>query len=492
MQEQMRPVRIAIERVPSYPLGTAEIKHTFRTLLTLAGLPWHFVHLDDPAGSDLFFSRTRPERANGSVWIKMSSLEALLPDRSPEVVREDGRAFLSFSNGASRRNQIITARDGRLADIHNDLILSSFCLLTGWQERFVTRDGWDRHNVKESFLFRSGLLHTPVVNQNAQILRSVLGRERNFLSQWPGNRSFAVALSHDTDYPEMIRWIESLRYLARHRMRSRMRKAADILRGSESFWRFHDWTLLEKRFGFRSAFYLCGLKGNLIRYFMRAPDPFYDAGQKRYREVMSSLEDDGFEVGLHGSYLAYQSEAGFKREKLRIEGALGRSIYGHRHHYWHMNPENPAETARIHHRIGLLYDSSIAFEKHSGFRYGVCSPFHLFERQENEEVEALQLPPTLMDDHLFSYAPHHGYPDYRHHIDALIDAVRKYEGVFVADYHVRVLNKTFFPEWGDSYEYLLRRLSESTDCLCETPVNLTRHWLTREKYIRECSRDDTA
>jgi len=179
---------------------------------------------------------------------------------------------------------------------------------------------------------------------------------------------------------------------------------------------------------------------------------------KKYKKAVQILLENDFEVGQHASYFAFKSEKQFKKEKDKLETVFGVEILGNRHHYWHTNPEDPSETALIHENIGLLYDSSISFEKHSGFRYSICTPFHLWSRNESKMLSVLQIPPTLMDDHLFGYQKYNSFSNYEEQIASLVHSVLKNQGVFVADFHTRVLNSTFSPNWGVAYEYLLKTI----------------------------------
>jgi hypothetical protein len=328
------------------------------------------------------------------------------------------------------------------------------------------------------------------VNHYAEILRVAFCRSHDPMPLWPGNKKYAVALSHDVDYPEMIRWIECLRYIGTYRGRSRLSRVIDILKGRESFWRFEDWMKLEKHYGMKSAIYFCGFKGNLFRYFLKAPDPFYDIRKSKYQCLFRSLVESGFEVGLHNSYWAYRNKDQMRREKERVEATLGRPVSGNRHHYWHMDPDRPSETAKIHHQIGLLYDTSICFGLRAGFRFGICSPFHLYDPVDKQAIPVLQIPTCLMDDHFFKYFKLSYFDSPRCEADALIESSRKHGGVFLADYHIRVFNSTFFPGWVESYKYLLNRITETSDYYSDTPIQIARHWTQREERILRESNDE--
>jgi hypothetical protein len=386
--------------------------------------------------------------------------------------------------------QLVVQRLEDRAVIRCDLVFAIDRLLAGHAEDRLPRDRWDRHAIEGHFLYLDDLFHDPPVDRYVGLLRRLLPA-REWLPKWPGGERFALALSHDVDYPEMIRWIECLRYVAKYRHKARPSMLGRILSGKEHFWRFRDWMEMEAGIDARSAFYFCGFKGSLPRYFLTAPDPFYDVRHENFKQIARELDEGGWEIGLHGSYFAYRSREAFAAEKQLVEKAFGVEILGQRHHYWHLNADEPLSTSRIHEQIGLLYDSSLSFENHSGFRRGICSPFSLYDDERQGALALLQVPPTLMDDHLFGHAHLHRFDNYEAHIDSLLSAVSQCEGVFTADFHARVNNATFFPGWGDAYRYLLARVQEMGPVYKATPLAIARHWLKRRERLTAASIDET-
>jgi hypothetical protein len=481
----MKPVRILVEKNPEGPLTVKEIKYTFRTLLNIAGLPFHFIE-DEKEGGDIYYGTTRPD--DHRLFIEMADIRKGDIQRPIKVIKKNNHVFVLFTNRQREDNLFIQGNDRTY--IWNDIILSSFYLLSGWEERFIHRDKRDRHNVQESLLYRENILHDPVVNQYSTTLREFFRASHDPIPLWPSDKKYAVALSHDVDYPEMIKWLEALRYLIKYKMQSKLTKVIDIFRGRENFWKFRDWVDLENRRGLKSAMYFCGVKGSLLRYFFVAPDPFYDVRKAEFKRVLEYLVQNGFEVGMHSSYLAYQSLDRFLKEKKTIEEGLHEPVLGNRHHYWHMNPDNPSETAVIHDKIGLLYDSSICFAKRSGFRFGICSPFHLYEPNREGPLGVLELPTCLMDDHLFRYFRESNFSKPQFEIDALIKSVKEHGGLFLIDYHVRGFNETFYPKWVESYEYILRRIEEDGDFYSDTPLNVAKFWRKREEDLLRESKDE--
>jgi hypothetical protein len=481
----MKPIRIIIEKIFEGPLTISEIKYTLRTLLSIAGLPFHFIE-NEKERTDIYYGKACP--GNYGLFIEAADTRRENISRPVKVVKENNHVFFLFTN-RQHKDKILTENNGKTC-IWNDIILSTFYLLSGWEERFINRDKKDRHEIQKSFLYREKILHDPIVNQYATILRDLFRASHNPIPVWPSNKKYAVALSHDVDYPEMIRWVEVLRYLIKYKKQSKLTKVMDIFFGKESFWKFEDWVKLENRYGLKSAMYFCGVKGSLLHYFLKAPDPFYDVRQNQFKKVLNYLVRNGFEVGMHSSYLAYQSIDKLLEEKKTVEESLGEPIFGNRHHYWHMNPDNISETAVIHNEIGLLYDSSVCFSKRSGFRFGICSPFHIYDAIRQGPVGALELPTSLMDDHLFKYFRLSYFSKPQFEIDALIDSVKKYAGLLFVDYHVRGFNETFYPKWVASYEYILKKLNEDSDYYSDTPLNIAKIWKKREEAILHESKDE--
>ena len=481
----MKPVRIIIENIPERSLAISEIKYTFRTLLSIAGLPFHFIE-DEKERADIYYGKACPR--DYGLFIEMADIRRENIGRPIKAVKENNHVFLLFTNRQREDNLLITNTNNTC--IWNDIILSSFYLLSGWEERFIHRDRKDRHVVQESFLYREKILHDPIVNQYSTMLRNLFRTSHNPISLWPSNKRYAVALSHDVDYPEMIRWIEALRYLGKYKLSAKLAKLIDIFTGKENFWKFEDWVKLENRYGLKSAMYFCGAKGSLLRYVFKAPDPFYDVRQDQFKRVLNYLAQNGFEVGLHSSYLAYQSTDRFLEEKKTVEESLREPIFGNRHHYWHMNPDNLSETALIHDEIGLLYDSSVCFAKRCGFRFGICSPFHLYDPIRLRHARVLELPTSLMDDHLFKYFGLSYFSKPQFEIDALINSVKEHGGVFLVDYHVRGFNETFYPKWVETYKYILNKINEDGDFYSDTPLNIARYWKNREEDILRESKDE--
>ena len=94
--------------------------------------------------------------------------------------------------------------------------------------------------------------------------------------------------------------------------------------------------------------------------------------------------DEGWEIGLHASYNAYNGS--LRSEKILLEKYANIEIQGLRHHYWHISPTNAEETLILHNKSGFFYDSSLAFEKIIGFRRGIGLPFFPYSTKTREKI----------------------------------------------------------------------------------------------------------
>jgi hypothetical protein len=475
----MKPVRIYIENYKELK-NLKEIKYVFQTLLTSAGLPYHFVSDANKKDIDILYSKN-PDTSNAKVWIYASSSST-----TPVISGESDGVFL-FKSDLSQTKPGITHVNGSI-HIHSDIIYTANFFLTGSHEKSVPKNKYGHHEIADLSLYKEKYLHIPFISSYVNFIRETF-KDHAPADLFANGKNVVASLTHDVDYPEIINSIESLRYIYLNKKDFSLKKAFKILGGSESFWRFHEYLEIERKHNFKSAFYFCAFKGSLFRYAFVAPDPFYNIGKKRFRELFKELYANGNEIGLHASYDAHTSEKKFRKEKNRLEEMTGKPVSGNRHHYWHWDQSHPYKTAHIHQQIELLYDTSLGYEKRSGFRYGISFPFHLYHPEHEAALSILQIPTCIMDDHYGGYKHLTYFKDYKEEIDEIIDNLLRFGGVFNITYHARVLNETFFPGFKESYMYIINKLAEKS-ITADNPENIAKHWIAREKAIAKLQIDE--
>src|SRR4030065_531226 len=87
-------------------------------------------------------------------------------------------------------------------------------------------------------------------------------------------------------------------------------------------------------------------------------------------------------------------------EKKKLDKIAASKDYGCRQHY--LRWETPL-TWRNQEKTGLLYDATLSFADHTGFRCGICMPFQPFDFVENRKLNIWELPLPVMEDSLRAY-----------------------------------------------------------------------------------------
>lgn len=469
-----RPVRVFIADGASLPISRVAAAHVLKTLLGIAGLPMREVATGEAA--DITYGRPP---APGRVQI-VAAPEAAADFSQVQWRDDNGLVLLGF--GAAPRGLELS---GGQAVFHDDIVRLSYLLITGQHEAGTPRDRHDCHFADQLPLYRARLLHRPILDTYAGWLAATFANHQP-LQRWPGGARFAACLTHDVDYPEIVRSVESVRLCLSRGWKqpfATIGALRDIWRGRNHMWLFPDVMEMEQRHGFRSAFYFCGRRGSLPGYIFARPDPFYDVGSERFRQLFRDLDAKGFEIGVHASYDAFRNAAMMTAEKQRVEMAAGRQVDGLRHHYWHLDQSAPWRTARLHANAGFVYDCSIGYERRAGFRYGVAAPFRLWDIEAERPAGLLQLPSTLMDDQAFSYRALCQFASPDEEVRVLLDQTATQGGLFVANFHPHGMNATFHPGWRDFYQRVLEQLAGGGGGWIATPREVAHHWLARERAL---------
>ncbi|PCJ69288.1 MAG: hypothetical protein COA62_11750 [Rhodobiaceae bacterium] len=465
------PLRLRIDDGPTGGLPRPAALYALETLAVTAGLA---VRVLEEGEADIVYGPEPRQLAANGVFLRRQPIPAKASEDAA-VIWHGKHAFLYFDGAAPAAP---AREDGRLY-IDADIVLATFLLLSGALEEGAQSDRHGCHHVLDLALYKLGMLHHAPVNHYADLLQGALGKPSTDKTQ-----HYVAALSHDVDYPEIIRWIEMARLTSQRRGRVTMREMGNILTGRSHFWQFGEWMELERSLGFRSAFYFCGYAGSLPGYALRAPDPFYDVAMPQFQQMMSEMAADGFEVGLHASYNSWCNPQMLRREIDRVEQASGRKVVGNRHHYWHRGEQPLWRTARVHAEAGLVYDASAGLERRIGFRNGISTPFHYYDAERERASTVLQLPSCLMDSQLFDYRDLSYFNDPWKEVDQVLKELRTYGGLFLTNFHNRVLNHTFFPGWKEAATHLYNTLAADSSCQVMLPEEYARLWLQREKKLR--------
>lgn len=401
----------------------------------------------------------------------------------------DGFVYPVYA-GEHGNDRLITNESGRLI-IHRDIVFDVFWLLTGQEETHFPKN---RHGHVD-------LTGTPYLEDQTlrKGLASGIGARFERLigetgippgePRWTHGKRAAAALSHDVDYPEVVRWLEPLRVVMRQGVRG-LPAALDVLTGKRHHWQFDSWLALERAFDTPSVFYFVARQGSLREYALGTPDSFYDIRAPHFRRLFRTLIDAGCEIGLHSSYHAYASIEQFAREKRLLEEVASVPVVGNRHHYWHLDPANPEATLAIHEQLGFAYDASLTHDRYIGWRRGSCWPYFPLLQAERRELRTLQLPTGWMDSQLFlQRAANPGSPN--EVLRALADQTAAQGGLLLVNVHDYVFDEALFPGWSATVRHLWEYLVARGDFWMATPAAIAAHWRHRYQRLLAASVDFT-
>lgn len=481
--------RLRIALAPELEPWRPEVTWTWRTLLETAGWSWvetpygapcDICHGGEPAAAQaaLFV------RADGARWACAPTVAG---------VTQVGDLVLPVYAGASQ------AEPGGLRDVAGvagastalgalrDLAFDFFWMSTGGAEANVPFDTHGTLHLESSEAPQRSLWYEAAASTIVAWLEAcgaALGWPPP-LARWPGGHRAAAAVGHDVDYPEIIRWLEPARVLARQGVAG-TNAAWEVATGRRTHWHFADWMEIEEEYGGRSAFYFVPRKGSLLEYARGMPDPFYDVQQPQFSALFAELDRRGFEIGLHASYLALESAERLGAERQLLSQAAGVDVLGNRHHYWHLQPGAPDDTLLLHPQAGLLYDTSMTNDRYLGWRRGLCTPYKPFHRAERTTIATLQIGTAWMDDHIFGAAElNPGAPDLL--LRGLAERADRLQGCLLIDVHDYVYDERLFPGWRNAYHLLWQALREMGGFWLATPLEVARHWLGRSAALTAAS-----
>jgi len=457
-----------------------EIVWTWRYLLTGMGYSWRTCACNKPC--DIAYT-PNPQRApHARIVIRAMphhwerrTLLRLAGTRSV-----DGFVYPVYAS-EHENDRLITNEAGRLI-IHRDIVFDVFWLLTGQEETHFPKNRHGHVDLTGTPYLEDQTLRKGLASGIGARFEQLIGEAGIPPGEprWPHGKRAAAALSHDVDYPEVVRWLEPLRVVMRQGVRG-LPAALDVLTGKRHHWQFDSWLSLERTFNTPSVFYFVARRGSLHEYVLGTPDSFYDIRAPHFRQLFRTLIEAGCEIGLHSSYHAHASIEQFAREKRLLEEVAGVPVVGNRHHYWHLDPANPEVTLAIHEQLGFAYDASLTHDRYIGWRRGSCWPYFPLLQVERRELRTLQLPTCWMDSQLFlKRTANPGSPN--EVLRALADQTAAQGGLLLVNVHDYVFDEALFPGWSATVRHLWEYLVARGDFWIATPAAIADHW--RDRYQR--------
>ena len=455
-------IEVNIDCAPTF---RRHAEYVFKTIFGILGIPFAF-SCDAGAATTIYYGRNSSLARKAKIAIPADNLVDWLTCRPSAKWIDD----LPVLYARDEPEQIYVKEGGRVILQFDPVMICFYCLARIEEIIDSRRDQWSCFPSRYSILHELKMLEDPIVNHYCRLFMSLIGDaspevlqlpERN---RWKDGKTFSVALTHDVDIP-----------LRRHRgiMTRISRRFLNISTyPRDRYWNFDNWIHLEERHGFKSAFYF-------YAGICRHPyDPHYDIEDHALSRIIRRIHEQGWEVGLHGSYSSYVDSALLLKERMRLEKIVGGRIAGIRQHYLRFEI---GKTWKEQSKAGFLYDTTLGYNEALGFRAGIAYPFQAFSLNNGQEIPIIELPLTIMDGALFSGSSGNIDKAITHCL-AILEATRRLGGCATLLWHQRVWDNKDYTGWREVYERILRYLKQR-DAWVTTPIEIVDWYIRRREEL---------
>lgn len=333
--------------------------------------------------------------------------------------------------------------DGENLIFEHDILKSAFYLLSGYQETESSRrDILGRYPYSESIQHQLDFIHKPVVNYYFEMIldgmkyfsdRNETPFQRvNVFDQWK------IMLTHDVDKIKTFSFYELVYRIKQaiglspssHSKAFQIRMMFCYLLGfftqkwNNPHWDFERIRAVERKFGYRSVYYF-------LRNERLHSDSYYEFDDPAIKSLMYKLNEEGCEIGLHGTFDSALSYSSMNQSLLKLRQNAPEQVLGIRQHMLHY--EHP-KTMLIQEKSGLLYDTTLGFAAHEGFRNSYCLPFKLYNFEKDRMIDVWEIPLIAMDATLFNYR-NLGVDEALEKMEILVKEVKHFKGIFTLLWH---------------------------------------------------------
>ncbi len=378
-----------------------------------------------------------------------------IPNRA--YIRPNGKTE-KLSNGIYIQEG--TKSEDRHYAFRYDLFWNAFVFLSRLEEYLSEVEGQNIHSYSFNHPRQDkSTFEAPVVNHLFDELERII--RKNFPKLSFGQKQKPIIeYSHDIDYIDKTLQLRlkqtgfSLFTAAKNLTRplffgKHIKKTAAFLFSSPSYWCFDYWEDLEKKANVRSIFYAYAqtTKKDLKSIIF---DPSYKIRMnKRLSQRLRRLLQEGFEIGLHGSFRSATDEERLSKEKTILEESIRTELHKVRQH-WLRYFERV--TPYIHDKL-FKYDSTLGWNDRIGFRSGIANQYRPYDHKNQKPFNYLITPQVIMDANIFEYGVDR-IESLSQKAMQLLGDLRELKSAHVSiSWHQRVCNSDY--RWHGLYENIL-------------------------------------
>ncbi len=327
-----------------------------------------------------------------------------------------------------------------------DIFGSALFMLTRYEEVVKQeRDKYDRFSAFSSLAYQEGFLERPIINEYLEILWHWL--RKNFPGLRRKDRKFSIMPTHDVDNPFWCLTTSLNNCL--HMLVGDVLKRRDLggmcehlcniknaIIGNFSKDPFNTFELImniSEKYGLTSNFYFMTAKNR------DEMDGNYDIMHPEVIKLVKNIIGRGHKVGIHPGFGSKDSVESIKQDADKLRKMINNEKisvenFGGRQHYLHWSAPL---TWAYYEQAGIIYDSTLSFADHIGFRCGICYDYPVYNVVTHSRYKIREYPLAVMDG---TGLPNRGdmnlsYEEMVIRCRALKEKVRKYEGIFVILWH---------------------------------------------------------
>ena len=371
-----------------------------------------------------------------------------------------------------------------------DIISTIYYILTCQHERvFGKLDQYDRLEESNNLLSKNHRQMTPWVNNYISMIEGLIKFSFEKLGipllrtwYWPDNHEFALWLSHDIDEVNKF----TLKRITSDALNFQLKNALiGFLKISkhynkDPYWTFNNILKLEKKYGYTSTFFFGSLTKTMKnkreeKKSYKGLEIAYNIDKNHIQKLIKSIADDGYEVGLHGSFGSYLNEDRLRSEKKLIEQSTNIHCIGIRQHYLRLNQP---KTWNAQASSGFEYDSTIGYSTTVGFRSGFCFPYIIYDDVDKCPMKLVELPLIVMDRGITHNDNDAFSAKSKKRLFRLMDEVKAHHGFLSILWHNTSFDETTYPGGMKLYEQVLK-WSKKNNAYVATGQKITDWWETR-------------
>jgi hypothetical protein len=333
-----------------------------------------------------------------------------------------------------------------------DPFAAAFYLSTRYEEYLPYRkDKYDRFDASESIAFQLGFLKKPVVNIWAEKIIKMLAEKYPGFILPKKNYRFIPTIDIDSAYAYKQKgfvrtaagYLKSLSSLDFEEISDRTKVIAGIKK--DPFDTFDFQFYLQKKYNLKPLYFV--LFAGYAQYDKNIP-----VFNEKFQSLIKSIADYA-EVGIHPSFASNSEPKKFFTEIRMLSKVLNSEVIRSRQHFLKLSFPS---TFRNLIEADVQEDYSIGYASETGFRAGICDPFHFYDLDLETETNLKLFPFAIMESALRNYQNVSALEAIQH-IRPIIDEVKAVNGTFISIWHNESLsNQKRWIGWNIVYEEMIK------------------------------------